>query len=153
MTLLVCTAWQSVREWCRTCSPCCQCKVPAPNNRAPLQGVAMGSPMQMVAVDILGPLPTTSSRNKYVLVAGDYFTKWMEAYAIPNQEAVTVAKKLLDEMFCRFSLPEKLHSDQGRQFEGEVGELCHHFLQWKRRALHRTIISLTVSLRDSTEPS
>ena len=95
------------------------------NNRAPLQGIAMGSPMQMVAVDILGPLPTTSSGNKYVLVAGDYFTKWMEAYAIPNQEAVTVAKKLLDEMFCRFSLPEKLHSDQGRQFEGEVvTQLC-----------------------------
>ena len=76
--------WQSVREWCRTCSPCCQHKTPAPNNRAPFQGVAMGSPMQMVAVDILGPLPTTSSGNNYVLVAGEYFTKWMEAYAIPN---------------------------------------------------------------------
>ena len=49
----------------------------------------------------------------------------MEAYVIPNQEAVTVAKKLLDEMFCQFSLPEKLHSDQGRQFEGEVvTQLC-----------------------------
>ena len=49
----------------------------------------------------------------------------MEAYAIPNREAVTVAKKLLDEMFCQFSLPEKLHSDQGRQFEGDVvTQLC-----------------------------
>lgn len=42
-----------------------------------------------------------------------------------NQEAATIAQKLLDEMFCRFSPPEQLHSDQGRQFEaGLITELC-----------------------------
>lgn len=92
----------------------------APKSQAALQNIIVGSPMQMVAIDILGPLPTTASGNKYVLVVGEYFTRWMEAYALPNQEAVTIAQKLLDEMFCRFGLPEKLHSDQGRQFEGEV---------------------------------
>ena len=45
-----------------------------------------------------------------------------------------VAKKLLDEMFCRFSLPEKLHSDQGRQFEGEVvTQLCQLLAMEKTR--------------------
>lgn len=49
-----------------------------------------------------------------------------EVWAIPNQEAKTVAHKLLDEMFCRFSLPEKLHSDQGRQCESRlIEELCN----------------------------
>ena len=49
----------------------------------------------------------------------------MEAYPIPNQEAITIAKKLTDELFCRFSLPEQLHSDQGRQFESELlSHLC-----------------------------
>ena len=119
--------WNSVRDWCRTCAACASRKTPAPKNKASLQSIVVGSPMQMVAVtvDILGPLPQTPSGNKYVLVAGDYFTKWIEAYAIPNQEAITIAQKLLDEMFCRFSLPEKLHSDQGRQFESEiVKQLC-----------------------------
>ena len=51
--------------------------------------------MQIVAVDILGSLPKSSNENQYILVAGDYFTRWMEAYAIPNQEADTVAQKLL----------------------------------------------------------
>ena len=62
----------------------------------------------------MGPLPESETGNKYVLVASDYFTKWTEVYAILNQEATTVAQKLTDEMFCRFS---PLHSDQGRQFE------------------------------------
>ena len=66
--------------------------------------------MQIVCVDIMGPLPETS---KYVLVAADCFTKWVEVYGIPNQEAVTVAVKLVDEMFCRFYSPEQVHSDQG----------------------------------------
>ena len=51
--------------------------------------------------------PETEKGNKYVLVAADCFTKWVEVYGIPNQEAVTVAVKLVDEMFCRFSPPEQ----------------------------------------------
>ena len=63
--------------------------------------------------------------NRYVLVAGDYFTKWIEAYLIQNQEASTVAQKLLNQLFCRFSRPERLHSDQGRQFRAEIiKQLC-----------------------------
>ena len=58
----------------------------------------------------LGPLPETDDGNKYVLVAVDYFTRWTEAYGIRNQEAATVAKKLVDKVFCRFSPPEQLHS-------------------------------------------
>ena len=73
-----------------------------------------------------GPsIPETDDGNKYVLVAVDYFTRWTEAYGIRNQEAATVAKKLVDKVFCRFSPPEQLHSDQGRQFESDfIQELC-----------------------------
>ena len=74
--------------------------------------------MQRVAVDIVGPFPQTAKGNMYVLVAADVFTQWVEAYAIPNQEAVTVASKLVDdEMLCLFSIPEQLHCDLGRQFD------------------------------------
>ena len=85
----------------------------------------MGYPLQLVAVDILGPLPVTSQGNSYILVAEDYFTRWLEAWPIPNQEIKTVAQKLLNEMFFRFSLPDQILSDQGRQFESRVmEELC-----------------------------
>ena len=79
-----------------------------------------------MAVDIVGPLPESDRGNSYIMVVGDYFTRWMEAFPIPNQEAATVAEKLIDEVFLRFSIPEQLHSDQGHQFESKlIAEVCH----------------------------
>ena len=53
--------------------------------------IVVGYPLQLVAMDILGPLPQTSD-NAYILVAEDYFTRWLEAWPIPNQETGTVAR-------------------------------------------------------------
>ena len=114
-----------VKNWCRACPSCSTRKTPAPKQRAPLGSLQAGYPMQIVSVDILGPLPMTETGNSYILVVGDHFTKWMEAYSIPNQEAKTVANKLIDELFCRYSMPEQLHSDQGAQFQSNlVAEVC-----------------------------
>jgi transposase InsO family protein len=50
----------------------------------------------------------------------DNFTKWPDVYAIPNQEASTVAEALGTNFFCRFGIPRELHSDQGRNFESHL---------------------------------
>ena len=100
--------WNDVHNWCRTCATCASQKTPSPKMQAQLQPVKTGCPMQLVATDILGPLPLTENGNCYLLVATDYFTRWVEAYPIPNQEAVTVANKLTKEFFFRFSLPDQL---------------------------------------------
>jgi transposase InsO family protein len=50
----------------------------------------------------------------------DYFTKCPEEYAIPNQEAPTVADVLVTHFFCLFGVPIELHSDQGRNFESRL---------------------------------
>ncbi|XP_041929087.1 uncharacterized protein LOC121693610 [Alosa sapidissima] len=105
-------------------------KGPTRRWHALLQQYAVGAPMERVAVDVMGPLPVTEWGNRYVLVAMDYFTKWPEAYAVPDQSAHTTADRLVTEMFCRFGAPEELHSDQGRNFKAEVFErerhLCIH---------------------------
>ena len=81
--------------------------------------------MQLVAINIVGPFPESSSGNSYILVAANYFTRWVEAYPIPCQEASVLARKLVDEMFCRFSPPEQLLSGHSRQFESQLtAEVC-----------------------------
>ena len=107
--------YNDVRDWCKTCVACSKRKSPPTTQKAPLQTITAGYPTQVMAVDLLGPLPESENGNSYVMVVGDYYTRWMEALAIPNQEASTVAEKLVNEVFLRFSPPEQLHSDQGRQ--------------------------------------
>ena len=55
--------------------------------------------MQIVATDLVGLLLESDNRNKYILVLTDYFTPWVEVFPLPNQEASTVATKLVDEVF------------------------------------------------------
>ena len=76
-------------------------------------------------MDILGELPESTSNNKYILVVSDYFTKWVEAYALPDQTAQTVADVLVRDFICRFGAPTYLHSDQGENFESHLlKEVC-----------------------------
>ena len=112
--------YNDVHDWCQKCAQCAARKTPSPKPKASLVSVSASAPLELVAMDILGPLPESTAGNSYILVVGDYFTKWMEVYPIPNQETITVSKKLVDEFFCRFSLPHRLHSDQGAQFESEI---------------------------------
>ena len=51
------------------------------------------------------------------MVVTDYFTKWVEAYPIPDHTAQTVADKLVTEFICRLGMPQSIHTDQGREFE------------------------------------
>lgn len=117
-----------VSEWCRACDVCSAKKGPVRRNRAPLQLYSVGAPMERVAVDIAGPLPVTPRGNRFVCVVMDYFTKWPEAYALPNHEAETVANVLVNECFTRFGVPSELHSDQGREFESRVFRECCELL-------------------------
>ena len=76
--------------------------------------------MERIAIDVLGPLPTTEAGNKYILIIADYFTKWVEAYPMVNQEARTIAELLVHEFISRFGVPLLIHTDQGRNFESAL---------------------------------
>lgn len=114
-----------VKQWCRECVDCGSCKAVGKQWRAPLQSVVASRPYERVALDILGPLPETPRENKYIVVIGDYFSKWTEAFPLPNQEAETVAKLLVEQWVCRLGAPRVIHTDQGRNFESKLfTEVC-----------------------------
>ncbi|VDI48927.1 Hypothetical predicted protein [Mytilus galloprovincialis] len=106
-----------ISSWVRECIVCAKAK-PGPGvGRFPLQQSLVGCPFDRIGVDIVGPCPITENENEYLIVVQDYFTKWTEAFAVKNHNALTVADKLVSEIFCRFGMPLQIHSDQGREFE------------------------------------
>jgi len=121
--------WPGMRRdidaWCGQCEGCASSKGPPSRPHGHLRKVSAGAPMDLVAIDILSGLPTTPGGHKYLLVATDYFTKWLEAIPLCDAEAHTFMRALYSAFFSRFGLPRQLHSDQGSNFESKlVAELC-----------------------------
>ena len=119
----------AVQEFCRLCDSCAARKPSPKQNKAPMGHISSGAPMEKVCLDILGPLPMTRQRNKYILVMTDIFTKWTEAIPMPDQEASTVTKVFVDTFVSRFGTPLQLHTDQGRNFEAKIFQKMCTFLQ------------------------
>lgn len=116
---------RAVRNYCRKCDMCAAQKGPKRKDRAPLGRYVVGCPLERVAIDVTGPFVQSYQGNRYLLVVMDYYTKWPEAYPLPNQEATTVARTIVNEFVCRYGVPLELHSDQGRNFESAVfREMC-----------------------------
>ena len=116
---------KSVLMFVLSCDVCAAYKTDGKKRRAKLKTQVTGVPMERVCLDIVGPFPESTAGNKYGLVVTDYFTKYVEMYAMPNQEAATVASVLTREFFSRYGVPHYLHSDQGTQFESKLfSEMC-----------------------------
>ena len=114
-----------IARWIKGCIVCESISGKMNPQRAPLQPRPVFRRMDRIACDLMGPVPTSEQGNSYILVVADYFTKYTEAYALPDMTAQTVADKLSTEWFCRFGTAVCLHSDQGRQFESALfKELC-----------------------------
>ncbi|VDI29173.1 Hypothetical predicted protein [Mytilus galloprovincialis] len=73
----------------------------------------------------MGPLPPSDKGNKYLLVIGDYFTKFIHAIPIRNQEEETVARNFVDNFITIIGEPMQVHTDQGANFGSRFfRELC-----------------------------
>ncbi len=117
-----------VQLWIAECETCDRRKSPVSPHKSPMKSIEVGHPMELWAMDILGPLPLTARGNQYILVMSDHFTKWVEAVPLANQRANTVAKAFVDEVVTRHGVPRKILTDQGRNFEAELMRQVLHLL-------------------------
>ena len=89
------------------------------------QRLQAGRPWQVVSLDIVGPFPPTERGNTNILVLSDHFSRWRDALPIQNGTAEEIATTLEEKVFCYFGIPERIHTDQGAQFESKLlAELC-----------------------------
>lgn len=107
----------------KTCNRCVRRKT-LPERAAPLVNILTTRPLELVCMDYLSIEPDRSN-TKDVLVITDHFTKYAVAIPTSNQKARTVAKCLWDNFIVHYGIPERLHSDQGPDFESRlIKELC-----------------------------
>ncbi|XP_012836532.1 PREDICTED: uncharacterized protein LOC105957150 [Erythranthe guttata] len=73
-------------------------------------------PFAQWGIDIVGPMPLAKGQRKFLIVAVDYFSKWVEAVAVARITDTEVMKFIWQNICCRYGLPRDLISDNGTQF-------------------------------------
>ena len=107
------------KEFVRKCE---RCQKHAPTVRQPPELItSINSPIRfaMWGMDILGSFPMASGKRKFLIVAIDYFTKWVEAKALAKITTKHVTQFFWESVICRYRLPRILVTDNGLQFYNE----------------------------------
>ncbi|GKB99511.1 reverse transcriptase domain-containing protein [Tanacetum coccineum] len=108
------TIYKDAYELVRNYDSCqCQGKI-SQRDEMPQISIQVCEIFDVWGIDFIGPFPS-SRGNKYILVAVDYLSKWVEAKALPTNDARVVVK-FLKSLFARFGTPRAIISDHGTQF-------------------------------------
>ncbi|KAI5107461.1 hypothetical protein C0J45_3099, partial [Silurus meridionalis] len=114
----------TVARWCKECDRCQSAKGVQPVASSFMGHLLASRPNEILAVDFT-VLEPTSAGLENVRVITDVFTKYTLAVPKRDQQAETVAQVLVVELFCKFGVPGRIHSDQGRNFESLlIQKLC-----------------------------
>jgi hypothetical protein len=76
----------------------------------------IGAPTKRTAINSAGPFLDRKRGNQCLPIAMDYFTKWLEVYAIPNYDSSKVANTLVTNFFCHFRVLWQLHRVQNFEY-------------------------------------
>ena len=111
---------KDIEEYIQKCTWCQKNKI-CKRNKAPMViSDTPTRPFEKGALDIVGPLTITKLGNKYILTFQDHLTKFSKAIPLPNQEARTIAEAFVTRIISEHGIPDKILTDQGSNFVGEV---------------------------------
>ena len=97
-----------------------KCQKFAPVQRAPstiMTPIVSPLPFSTWGMDILGPFPKATGQRKYLFVAVDYFTKWVEAEVVASITTDEVRKFIWRNIITRFGIPRAIIFNNGQQFD------------------------------------
>ncbi|CAL2280276.1 unnamed protein product [Prunus armeniaca] len=109
------TLFKDAYKYCAACDRCQRVGNISKKNEMPLQSILVVELFDVWGIDFMGPFPSSCS-NKYILVAVDYVSKWVEAMACPTADAAVVMRFLKGFIFSRFGIPRVIISDGGKHF-------------------------------------
>ena len=114
---------KSVIEKVEGCGRCIRRKTPV-RPTAELVPIVTTRPLELLCIDFLG-LEKSKGGQEHILLITDHFTRYAQAVPCRNQLATTTAKALYENFIVHYNFPERIHSDQGKNFESRlIKELC-----------------------------
>ncbi|GKC32226.1 reverse transcriptase domain-containing protein [Tanacetum coccineum] len=108
------TIYRDAHDMVKSCDSCQRQGKILQKDEMPQNEIQVCEIFDVWAIDVMAPF-SSSRRNKYILVAVDYLSKWVEAKALPTSDARVVVK-ILKSLFTRFRTPRAIIGDHGTHF-------------------------------------
>jgi len=125
--------WMTMHADCHHyAKKCHKCQIYADKIHVPpsmLNVISSPWPFSMWGIDMIGRIePKTSNGHRFILVAIDYFTKWVEAASYANVTKQVVVRFIKNNIICRYGVPNKIITDNGTNLNNKMmKELCDDF--------------------------
>ncbi|GJS41145.1 reverse transcriptase domain-containing protein [Tanacetum coccineum] len=108
------TIYKDSHKLVKNCDSCQRQGKISQKDEMPQNSIQVCEIFDVWGIDFMGPFPS-SKGNKYILVAVDYLSKWVEAKALSTNDA-RVVYKFIKSLFARFGAPRAIISDRGTHF-------------------------------------
>ena len=131
------TMKRDVHLYCTQCDICQRVGPKISTNLQPLHPTMPTEVFQKWGLDFIGPVnpPAKGTKNRYIITATDYTTKWVEARALKDNTAKSTAKFLFEEIITKFGCPLEFVSDQGSHFINDtIKVLTQEFMILHRKS-------------------
>lgn len=129
-----------IQDYVRRCDICKATKPRNEISRAPMGKYRDAKrPWRMITLDFCGPYPLSKSRNRFLLVVVDAFSKYVLMRSMTRSGAIETVNYLKKEVFLKFGVPEILISDNGPQLRSRAfQELLEQYnvKHWKTASYH-----------------
>ena len=114
------TMRKAVFKYVQSCLLCQQFKYPSAPTASPMQLHIVSQPWHTIGIDIMEPFPPTPRQKRFLLVIVDYFTRWVELFALRQTTATHMTNIVVDEIVCPYGVPRYILSDNGPQFVSQL---------------------------------
>nr|GEY22093.1 reverse transcriptase domain-containing protein [Tanacetum cinerariifolium] len=133
------TIYKDAYEFVKNCDSCHRQGKISQRDEMPQNSIQICKIFDVWGIDFMGPFPS-SRGNKYILVAVNYLSKWVETKALPTNDARVVCK-FLKSLFTRFGSPRAIISDRGENHASWSDKLDDAL--WAFRTAYKTPIGCT----------
>uniref|UniRef100_A0A7M5XJ10 Integrase catalytic domain-containing protein n=1 Tax=Clytia hemisphaerica TaxID=252671 RepID=A0A7M5XJ10_9CNID len=106
----------------------CKCiKNKSPNRKqiAPLIPIRSSKPFEIIGIDYL-KLDKCKGNFEYLLVVTDHFSRFSQTFATKNKTGKSAAERIFNEFVINYGFPDRIHHDQGKEFNNKMWDQLHH---------------------------
>jgi hypothetical protein len=125
------TMYRNVHDYYKSCDACQKTRGLATQSLAKLMTSLPKKPFMKWGLDFMGPIKLVGryTKNKYIFIATNYATKWVETRALKTNIAIIITNFLYECILTKFGCPLTIVTDQGVHFSSDaIKYLTYHFL-------------------------